>query len=160
MTPYGALSINASSTAFYVGPTASPTKLTGWSAHSVRQEGDLSVVPNTTDSRLTLQPGIYRVVAKLDMEGETVGGTSGDAVGFITGQLFKAGVAVSGAVDRADVVADGTPDGLHIEDIIEITEAQKVAGTNYVDVRLSSADASGNDVIVRNARLIAYKIAG
>jgi len=156
-TPFGGLQVAANTTAFTV-PAAGAKYTTGWAAIAAGQHGDNSVQESAVNSRLVLEPGVYFVQANFTLEGEFVSGTSGDAVGTITGQIFRGGVAVAGTRGKVGLEAEGEVDQLIFGGIVEITEAQKTAGTNYVEAFLSSGDASGNDVIVSEAQFNALRL--
>lgn len=155
---YGALVINANTTPSRA-PNAAAVHTQGWAAHGVSQHGDQSVTPATATGKLTLVPGVYRVTASLAIETEDISGTSGDAIGLVSAQLYKGGSAIGGTKRTVSMLAHDRPQVVQIEDIVEITEAQAEAATNYVQVYLSSGDASGNDVTVSNAIFAAYRLA-
>lgn len=156
---YGALKIAGNTTATYA-PNAAAKLTQGWAAHGVSQQGDAAVAPSAANSRLVLQPGVYLVQLSLEAEGESAGGTSGDATGVITFQLYQAGVALTGPKTQIDTQAADRPQSVHLHDIVHITKAQYEAGTNYVEVYHAGGDASGNDVLVSNAVFSAVRIAG
>jgi len=153
---YGALVINNNTTPSRA-PNAAAVHTQGWAAHGVSQHGDQSVPPTPATGKLTLVPGVYQIVVSLAIETEDISGTSGDGVGLVSAQLYKGGSAVGGTKRTVSMLAVDRPQSIHIEDIVEITEAQAEAGTNYVQLFLSSGDASGNDVTVTNAIFAAYR---
>ena len=155
---YGALVINNNTTPSRA-PNAAAVHTQGWAAHAVSQQGDQSVTPAASTGKLTLAAGVYRVVASLAIETEDISGTSGDGIGLVSAQLYKGGSAVSGTKRTVSMIAIDRPQSVHLEDIVQITEAQVEAATNYVQVYLSSGDASGNDVTVNNGILAAYRMA-
>jgi hypothetical protein len=154
---YGGLQIAGNTTAIIV-PAAGAKLTQGWAAIAASRHGYGDVVPSVADSRLTLVPGVYKVEANLTLETETDAGTSGDGVGIIAGQLFVGGVAVAGTKARIDVQGVDRPQLLRPCGIIEITQAQADAGTNYVEVYLTATDASGNDVTISEGQFLAVKL--
>lgn len=154
---YGGLSINANTTAA-IAPNTAAKYTQGWAAHSVSQHGDLSVVASAANSRLTLKQGIYEVKANLVVETEDISGTSGDDAGDVTFQLYKGGSAVAGAVAVTNHQDSDRRQTVSIVDIVEVTKAQVDAGTNYVELYVSSGDASGNDITVTNGRFLATRL--
>lgn len=163
MNGSGGLKIAAGVTALYVpaaGVKLTSTNVPTLAASGVSQQGDASVSPSASTGRLTLKPGRYFIDVKLTIEGEYVTGTSGDATGTIAGQVYVAGSAVAGTKNKLNTQGDGAPAVLAFGGIIEITQAQYDAETNYVEVYLSSADASGNDVIPSEGQITAIRLDG
>lgn len=156
-TPFGGLSIDANTTASIAGGTAAK-HTQGWAAHGVSAGGALDVVPSAANSRLTLRPGVYRVVGQMSVESEDISGTSGDDAGRVELKLYKGGSAVAGAAGEVYFEDSDRPQTVHIEDIVRVTPAQADAGTNYVELWWDATDASGNDVTVKNGRLLAYRL--
>lgn len=155
-TPVSGLYIAANTTAFNV-PNAATLFVTSMVA-AVFGHGELSVVPTAASGKLTCVPGIYEVVAELSIEGEYTSATSGDAVGIIAAQFYVGGSAVTGAKSKVSLEAEGQIECLKLTWIVEITKAQVDAGTNYIQLYLSSGDSSGNDVIVREGRFYAKRL--
>lgn len=155
---YGGLQISGNSTAFTV-PNAAAKYTQGWEAHAVSQHGNADVAPSTSNSRLVLLPGVYKVTFNAVVETEVVSGTSGDSVGTVSFQLYKAGTAVDGAKAKVNALAADRPQTATVVDIVEITEAQRTAGTNYVEIYASSGDASGNDIVISDATFLAERLA-
>jgi len=157
-TAFGALSINGNATPSLV-PNVAAKYTQGWAAHSVSQRGNRSVTVSAANSRLTLVPGVYEVELNLTAETEDVSGTSqADAIGVVTFQLRRGGVALAGAVAQLDAQAVDRPQTISIHDIVEITRAHVTAGTNYVEVYHSSGDAAGTDILIANGRFIAKRL--
>jgi len=154
---YGGLSINANTTAA-IAPNTAAKYTQGWAAHGVSQHGDGSVSASAANSRLTLKAGVYEILVNLVVETELVSGTSGDAVGDVTFQLYKGGSAVSGALAKVNHQASDRPATVTIVDHVEVSAAQVTAGTNYVEVYAKSGDASGNDITVSNGRFLAKRL--
>lgn len=128
--------------------------------NSVSQQGDQSVSLSASTGRATLKPGFYKIDAKLTIEGEFTSGTSGDAVGVITGQVYRGGSAVAGTKGKCHTQAEGQASILAFGGVLEITKAQYDADTNYVDFRLFGGDASGNDVIVSEGQIVITRLDG
>jgi hypothetical protein len=156
-TPYGGMTIAANTTVTIAGGTAAK-HTQGWAAHGVSRHGALDVTPDVDNSRLTLKAGVYRVVGQMSVEFEDFSGTSGDDAGRCELKIYAAGSAVSGAAGEFDMVDSDRPQTVTIEDIIEITAAQVVAATNYVELYWDATDASGNDITVKNGKLLAYRL--
>lgn len=159
MNSYGGLQIAGNTTASIAGGTAAK-HTQGWAAHNISQHGDAAVTPSVANSRLTLVQGVYQVTGIMSVETEGVGasGTSGDAIGRMKLKLYQGGSAVSGASGEVDFQATDRPQTIVIQDIIEITKAQVDAGTNYVELWWDATDASGNDIIVGDGKLLAVKL--
>lgn len=163
MVGYGGFNIAGGTAALYcpnAGVKLTSTNTPTLAANGASRQGDNSVVPAASTGRLTLQPGVYQVRASLTIEGEFSSGTSGDAVGVITGQLYRAGVAVAGSKGKAHTQTEGQTAVLSFGDIVEITYAQKEAGTNYVEFFLFGGDANGNDVIISEGQITALRLDG
>lgn len=163
MIGYGGFNIAGGTTALYcpnAGVKITSSNVPTLAAGNASRGGDNSVVPAPSTGRLTLQPGVYQVRASLTIEGEFSSGTSGDAVGVITGQLYRAGVAVAGSKGKAHTQTEGQATVLSFGDIVEVTYAQKEAGTNHVEFYLFGGDASGNDVIVSEGQITALRLDG
>lgn len=163
MLAYGGFKIAAGVTALncpLAGVKLTSTNVPTMAAIAASQRGDQSVSAGASTGRLTLKAGVYRVNALLTIEGEHTSGTSGDAIGVITGQLYQADSAVAGTKGKAHTQAEGQPAVLAFEGILEITAAQVAAGTNYVEVCLFGGDASGNDVIVSEGQIHAVRLDG
>lgn len=157
MLAYGGLSINANTTAA-IAPNTAAKYTQGWAAHGVSQHGDGSVTPSAANSRLTLAQGVYEILANLTVETEDISHTSGDDAGIVTFQLYKGGSAVSGASAKMSHLDSDRPQAVVVADIVEVTAAQVTAGTNYVELYVSSGDASGNDITVSNGRFLAKRL--
>ena len=161
MRAFGGLEIRANTAAGIV--PAAVAKVTAavagsaWTANAVTAHGNLGVVPDVTNSRLTLKPGIYEIVFNACIEGATVGGTSGDATGNINFRLYQGGVA-SGILCPSQITDASTKTQVTMMGLVEVTQAQADAGTNYVEVYANADDASGNDIIVREAQFYAKHI--
>ena len=163
MTGYGGFNIAGGTAALYcpnAGVKLTSTNVPALAAGTASRQGDSSVTPSVSTGRLLLKPGTYQVRASLTIEGEFTSGTSGDAIGVITGQLYKAGVAVAGSKGKAHTQAEGQPAVLSFGDIVEITAAQQRAGTNHVEFYLFGGDASGNDVIISEGQITALRLDG
>ncbi len=162
MNAFGGFKIAGNSTSLNV-PAAGVTLTsanTNLAAATASQHGDGSVSVSATTGRATLKAGVYKVDARLTVEGEFTSGTSGDAIGVVTGQLYVAGSAVSGTKGKVHTQAEGQAASLAFGGIIEITAAQVAAGTNYVEAKLLSGDASGNDVIVSEGQIEIVRLDG
>lgn len=155
--PFGALIINSNTTPSRA-PNAAAVHTQGWAAHGVSQNGEGSVTPVAASGKLTLAEGVYRVEASLAIETEDYSGTSGDAIGLVSAQLYKGGSALSGTKRTLSMLAHDRPQSVHLVDIVRVTAAQVEAATNYVQVFLSSGDANGNDVTVSNGILAATRL--
>lgn len=163
MQGYGGFNIAAGTTALNLpnaGVKLTSSNVPTLASGNASQRGDASVTPAASTGRLTLKAGVYNVRASITIEGEFTSGTSGDAVGVITGQLYKAGSAVAGSKGKAHTQAEGQATVLSFGDIVEITAAQVAAGTNYVEFYLFGGDANGNDVIISEGQITAIRLDG
>ena len=163
MNAYGGFKVAAGVTSLncpLTGVKLTSTNVPTLAAIAASQQGDQSVSAGASTGRLTLKAGTYLVRALLTVEGEFTSGTSGDAVGVITGQLYQAGSAVAGTKGKVHTQTEGQPVVLAFEGILNITAAQVAAGTNYVEVYLFGGDASGNDVIVSEGQIHAVRLDG
>jgi hypothetical protein len=118
---------------------------------SAGKEGEASISESATTGRATCVPGKYLVSGHLSLEGEFSTANSGDAVGVIESHVRVAGSVVTGSKAKHNLEAEGQVACLPVNAIVEITEAQRTAGTNYIEVGVASGDLSGNDVIIREA---------
>lgn len=158
---YGGFKIAAGVTSLNcpnAGVKLTSTNVPTLAAVSVSKHGDQSVSEAASTGRLTLKPGVYDIRASLTIEGEYTSGTSGDSVGVITGQLYQAGSAVAGTKGKVHTQAEGQAVVLSFGGIVEITEAQRLAGTNYVEFYLFGGDANGNDVIPSEGQITAKRL--
>ncbi len=156
---YGGLYITGSTTHFTAANAGSALGSTvGWTALGASQHGNLAVVGSTSTGRLTLQPGVYQVNLNLTVEGDYGSGQSGDFSGVITAALWVAGALVAGTKSKCQTITEGLPMQLNVSAIIEITQAQADAATNYVAGYLYGGDASGNDVVVSEGRFTAIRL--
>lgn len=163
MQGYGGFNIAAGTTALNcpnAGVKLTSTNVPTLAAGNASRRGDTSVVPTASTGRLALKAGVYNVRASLTIEGEYSSGTSGDSIGVITGQLYKAGSAVAGSKGKAHTQAEGQATILSFGDIVEITAAQVAAGTNYVEFYVFGGDASGNDIIISEGQITAVRLDG
>lgn len=163
MIAYGGLQIAAGVTAFVAtnaGVKLTSTNVPTLAVIAASQFGDRSIVAAPATGRLTLKPGIYEITGRLSLEGEFTSGTPADAIGVITAQVYQAGVAVAGTRGQAHTQAEGQVASIGFGGIVEVTEAQLRAGTNYVEAFLLSGDANGNDVIVREGQFYAIRLDG
>lgn len=163
MTAYGGFTIADGVTS--VAIQAAGTKLTSsnvptLAASTVSKKGDTSVVETISTGRIKLKPGVYKVDARLCLEGDQVSGTSGDAIGNITGQVWLAGAAVAGTKGIINSQAADQPATLSFGGLVEVTKAQQDAGTNYVEIYLTATDASGNDVTIRQGQVTVQRLDG
>jgi hypothetical protein len=129
-----------------------------FTAIAAGSHGDLSVVATTTSGKLTCKPGVYLVTLELTIEGEWTSTTSGDALGVISAVIKQAGTAVTGAKSKVQAITEGLPMNVSVTAILEVTQAQADAGTNYFEAALIGGDASGNDVIVSEGRFHAIRL--
>lgn len=157
---YGGLQIAAGSGNFQCLPTVGRElgSTVGWAEIAAGRHGNKGVVPSTSTGRLTLQPGVYKVDLNLTLEGNYSSGTSGDYAGVVSAQLSVAGSLVAGTKTKVQTITEGLPMNVAVNAIVEITNAQLVAGTNYVSAYLIGGDASGNDVTVTEGRLLAQRL--
>jgi len=159
---FGGFKIAAQSTTL-IAPLAG-VKLTstncGLAVIAASAHGDLTVVPTLTTGRLTVEPGVYDVRLELSLEGDQVSGTSGDAIGNITSQIYVAGAAVAGTKAVLNSVAADQLKQLNSSCLVEVTADQKAAGTNYIEAYVFGGDASGNDITIREGRFLAIKAPG
>jgi hypothetical protein len=139
---------------------AAGSVVTGWTASEGLLHGDGAIDANTVDSRLDLKPGTYLIIfgATVEAPADSDDNTSGDAQGEVTFQVFKGGTGVTGAKAAINDGTIGEPNHVSIVIPVEITKANLDAGTNYVDVRATAADSSGNDILVSEARLFAVRL--
>ncbi len=159
MAEYGGMYITGSTTHFTAANAGSELGSTvGWTASGAGQHGNLAVSASTSTGRLTLQPGVYQVSLNLTVEGDYGSGQSGDFSGVITGALWVAGALVAGTKSKCQTITEGLPMQLTVVAFIEITDAQQKAGTNYISGYLYGGDASGNDVVVSEGRISAFRL--
>lgn len=154
---YGGLQIAANTTPS-LAPATAAKHTQGWAAIAAAQHGAQEIAASVANSRLTLVPGVYLVVWQASLETEDISGTSGDGIGDVTLQIARGGTVVAGTRARmnhqnVDRLQSATALGL-----IEITQAQADASTNYVEPFIQSGDASGNDVTVREGQFFALKL--
>jgi hypothetical protein len=156
MASSGGLYVTANTTAFYA-PGAASQYTTGWAAFG-SQKGDLTVTEDATNSKLTLKPGRYLVKFHASVETEVVSGTSGDSVGIVAFQLYKDLVAtptaITGAKASVDAQAADRPTNVSLEAIVTIASTDSGDVMIYVD----PTDASGNDIVISEAQLIAIQV--
>jgi hypothetical protein len=122
--------------------------------------GHGGVTPAASTGRLSLTPGKWLVLADLTVEGNYSSGQSGDALGVIIAALHKGGTLITGSKTKFQTITEGLPMHAHISQLVEIAQSTQDASTptNYVSVYLYGVDASGNDVVVTEARLIAIRL--
>lgn len=157
--PVAAIHITGNTTLFNA-PAAGAALNVGWVANEALLHGDASIDTTIADGKLVLKPGIYQISAELYIEAPATsdGNTSGDAFGEIFAKLHVAGSAVAGTKAACQLDDVTEIKNLIINYPVEITEAQYEADTNYVQVFLNSTDASGNDVLVTEGRLVAVRL--
>lgn len=131
----------------------------GWTANTLaaKQHGSAGVVADPTTGRLTLIPGVYKIDATLTIEGNHSSGFSGDFAGVVVASLYRAGVLVPGTKAKIQTITEGLPMNAKVSCLVEITQAQQDAGTNYVSLYLAGQDASGNDVVITEGNFTAVR---
>lgn len=131
----------------------------GWTA-GADQHGNQAVVGVTTTGRLTLSPGTYLVNFDFTVEGNHSSGFSGDFSGVVTGAIHSGGTLVAGSKTKVQTITEGLPMNGKITKLVEITQASQDASTptNYVSGYLYGGDASGNDVVISEARISAVRL--
>lgn len=126
------------------------------------QHGEASATLTAATGKLTCKPGIYEFHFEGTIEGPLTSdsATSGDTTGTITFQFAKGGTLVTGAKITSQDVTDGVRQAVSLTKIIEITRDDLVASTptNYVQVYALGGDSSGNDYLLREARLSAKRL--
>lgn len=158
--PFGGLYHVANSTIFYA-PAAGAAYTTNWVVDPISKHGEASIVPTAASGKLTMKPGIYELVYEASIYGPAASGgelTSGDTTGEIAAKFYIADAAVTGAVAKGEDVTDGVITFLSLSKVVEITEAQLTAGTNYAQVYLFGSDSQGNDLIVTDSRFYAKRL--
>jgi hypothetical protein len=149
MASYGELYVADNTTA--VVANATPTKYaTGWTARGLGR-GDLTVTEGATAGTLTCVPGVYEVWVTGVIETEDTSATSGDDVGVVTVQVYKDGVAVAGVKTTVDLEESDRALNFCVHGHVEVDSGDAGALAVY----LSSGDASGNDVTVKNCQFTA-----
>lgn len=158
--PFGGLYSVANTTIFYA-PAAGAAYTTGWTVDPVSRHGEASIVPTAASGKLTMAAGVYELVFEGSIYGPAASGgelTSGDTTGEIAAKFYVADAAVTGAVSKGEDVTDGVITFLSLSKVVEITEAQVEAATNYAQVYLFGSDSQGNDLIVTDARFYAKRL--
>lgn len=160
MNEYGSLYITGGSANFNAANAGSELGSTvGWTANGAGQHGNLGVSASDSTGRLTLQPGVYLVTLDLTVEGNYSTAQSGDFAGVITAAIHRGGTLVAGTKGKVQDITEGLPMNLGVRGaIIEITQAQADAGTNFLSGYLYGGDASGNDVVVSEGRFSAVRL--
>jgi len=140
---------------------AAGTLLSGFTAGAASQHGEASAVVSASTGKFTCKAGVYEVTFHASIEGPLTSdsATSGDTTGFITHQFAKGGTLVTGTKLGGQDVTDGVRTVISNSAIIEVTAADVVAATNYIQNYLIGGDASGNDILVREARFIIKRLA-
>lgn len=131
----------------------------GWTA-GADQHGNAAVAGSTSTGRLTLSPGTYQVTLEATIEGNHSSGFSGDFAGVVTAAIHSGGTLVAGSKTKCQTITEGLPMPVSVTKIVEITQASQDAATptNYVSGYLYGGDASGNDVVVTEARISAIRL--
>lgn len=153
---YGGLYVTGGTANFTV-PAAGAEFIFG-TAIAPSQHGNQAVVGSTSTGRLTLSPGVYKVDLDMTIEGNHSSGFSGDFAGVITASIARAGVLLTGTKTKVQTITEGLPMACHVSAIVEISQALQDAGTNYVAPWLIAADASGNDIVVTEGRILAVRL--
>jgi len=156
MLGYGGLKIS-DNTAPSIAPGTAAKHTEGWAAMGVGSHGSLAVQESAANSRLICEPGVYHVSYQMTVESEDVSGTSGDAAGVVNAEIYAAGVA-TGLSAKTNHTGSDLAQSVTVIGLVEITDAQKDAGTNYIEGYIASGDGSGNDVTVRDAQLVALRV--
>lgn len=163
MGAYGGFVVADGVTDFYVpaaGVKLTSTNVPTLAASTVGKKGDASVSEAISTGRITLKPGVYKVDVRLALEGDYLSGTTGDSIGDITGHVYLAGSSVAGLKGVVNTQAADQKACLVFGGLIEVTRAQQVAGTNYIEFYLFSGDAKGNDVTIGQGQFIVTRLDG
>lgn len=134
MSAYGGIHLAGNTTTTAV--TVAPAKLNpseAWAAIAASQQGNQSIVASAANAKLTLLQGFYKVSLSLTLQ---YGATS-----VVQTQVYRGGSAIAGMKASGSAESSGTNGAaktLVVEGIVEITEAQVTAGTNYIEPYVNS----------------------
>lgn len=161
-TPFASMYITANTTvqnASAAGTVLAPST-SSWVVDPTSKHGEASAVGSVATGKITCVPGIYEVQVQASIEGPLTSdsNTSGDTTGKITLALAVGGTIVTGSKSKGQDVTDGVTTFLAVTKIVEITKAQLDAATNYIQALVLGGDASGNDVLVSEARMVVKRL--
>ena len=151
----GGLKVSANTTK--QSAPVSPAKYTqGWAAVGTSKHGQASVTASATNSKLTLTAGVYRVRFVGSVESHTDATPTGENVVFWI--YYGGAVATDDVPSRTDFQGDNRPVVALAEAIIEVTAAQVLAATNYVEVYIGTDSSPAVDFLVRDALFTAERL--
>jgi len=153
MSAYGGIQLAGNTTATSVSVAPAILNPTGkWAVIAASQHGNQSVVASAADGKLTLVPGVYKVSLALTCQyGPT---------GIVRIQVYRGGSAVAGVKAQASTessATNGAAKTLFCEGIIEITQAQMDASTNYIEPYVYG-DQALNPTLFTEGQFLAVKL--
>lgn len=151
--PFGEQTITANTT-LELSQVAATILDTGYAAGATSRHGEASITVDATTGKFTCVAGIYEFAFNASVEAAETSGsaTSGDTQGEIIFGLYQAGTVVAGSKAIVEIDTVGAGRQVVVRKIVEVTEAQQEAGTNYFQIGMVSTDSSGNDLLIKEGR--------
>lgn len=150
---FGGLQVIGNTTGVTASTAAKYTQ--GWTVLGATPHGDLSAVPDATNSKITLTEGNWLVKFNAQVQQNGTSGTStAGVVEEISFQAYLDAVAQDGALavlteNQLDVVQT-----VAFETVITVAHG----ATGDLDLRVSSTTPGGSDITIREANFIVVRL--